>query len=307
MGGSNFAFFDQPWHAFRVIEGANGYRMEGIDLRLGEGADAATNSAPVPVPNGVIEASINGRFFASHDATTRSLTIYESRDGVFNPFQQFENCGSMPSQCPSPDGNSVWRSQHFFTALNKQRFIKLERERYASEDFSKTSTAWVGNTHVVEIVTTVASNETDPAPQKMMVLWSVNQTKTLSEIAAPDAYAVCASPDGTQIAEAGEDMKLRIRNGSTLAIERELRVHDGTVKCVAWNPRLPLIATTSSDHTLKIWDLRTDRQVAYYSLLEGIPDKICWSPDGSALALAFPDQNKHVVKILLPSVCREQP
>lgn len=281
MGGSNFAFFDQPWHAFRVIEGANGYRMEGIDLRLGEGADAATNSAPVPVPNGVLEASINGRFFASHDATTRSLTIHESRDGVFNPFQQFENCGSMQSQCPSPDGNSVWRSQHFFTALNKQRFIKLERERYASEDFSKTSTAWVGNTHVVEIVSTVASNESDPAPQKVMVLWSINQTKALSEIAAPDAYAVCASPDGTQIAEAGEDMKLRIRNGSTLAIERELRVHDGTVKCVAWNPKLPLIATTSSDHTLKIWDLRTDRQVAYYSLLEGIPDKICWSPDGS--------------------------
>ena len=307
MGGSNFAFFDQPWHAFRVIGGANGYRMEGIDLRLGEGADAATNSAPVPVPNGVLEASINGRFFASHDATTRSLTIHESRDGGFNPFQQFENCGSMPSHCPSPDGNSVWRSQHFFTALNKQRFIKLERERYASEDFSKTSTAWVGNTHVVEIVSTVASNESDPAPQKVMVLWSINQTKALSEIAAPDAYAVCASPDGTQIAEAGEDMKLRIRNGSTLAIERELRVHDGTVKCVAWNPRLPLIATTSSDHTLKIWDLRTDRQVAYYSLLEGIPDKICWSPDGSALALAFPDQNKHVVKILLPSVCRQQP
>jgi serine/threonine protein kinase len=307
MGGSNFAFFDQPWHAFRLIGGANGYRMEGIDLRMGEGADAATNSAPVPVPEGVLEASINGRFFSSYDAATHRLTIYESRDGVFNPFQQFENCGNMQSRCPSPDGNSVWRSQHFFTALNKQRFIKLERERYASEDFSKTSTAWVGNTHVVEIVSTVASNETDPAPQKVMVLWSVNQTKPLSEIAAPDAYAVCASPDGTQIAEAGEDMKLRIRNGSTLAIERELRVHDGTVKCVAWNPRLPLIATTSSDHTLKIWDLRTDKQVAYYSLMEGIPDKICWSPDGSALALAFPDQNKHVVRIFLPSVCRQQP
>jgi WD40 repeat protein len=308
MGGSNFAFFDQPWHAFRVIRGTGGaFQMDGIDLRKGQGPNVVVKSAPVPAPSGVPMASINGRFFTTHDDATRRLTVYESKNGVFSKIHQFENCGAMPSECPSPDGNSVWRSQHFFTALNQPAFVKLDRERYASEDLSKASSAWVGNRHVVETVTTVALNENDSAAQKMLVLWSINQTKCVSEIVAPEAYAVCASPDGAQIAEAGEDMKVRIRNGSTLEIERELRVHEGAVKCIAWNPRLPLLATTSSDHTLKIWDLRTNKRVAYYSLVEEIPDKICWSPDGSALALAFPNGGQHLVKILLPSVCRQQP
>lgn len=307
MDGSNFAFFDQPWHAFQVIRESTGSRMDGIDLRKGEEVDVENGSAAAPPVSSVPSASINGCFFASLDTTTHRITIYESNHSRFTPVHQFENCENMPSQCPSPDGNSVWRSQHFFTALNKQNFIRLDRERFAAEDLSRASTAWVGNKHVVEIVTPVAPNENDTGTQRMLVLWSIDQAKCLSETPAPDAYAVCASPDGHQIAEAGEDLKVRIRNGSTLSIERELRIHDGPIRCIAWNPKLPFLATTSSDHTLKIWDLRTDKQIAYYSLMTGIPDKICWSPDGSALALAFPDENKHLVKIFLPSVCRQQP
>ena len=66
---------------------------------------------------------------------------------------------------------------------------------------------------------------------------------------------------------------------------REIRTHDAPLTSVAWHPRLPYVATASEDHSVKIWDLRTDKLARKIGLFTGIPNALYWSPDGKTLAV----------------------
>jgi WD40 repeat protein len=103
--------------------------------------------------------------------------------------------------------------------------------------------------------------------------------------------------------EAGSDLRMRIRDSRTLKIVRELRVHDAPLTAVAWHPHLPLIATASEDHSVKIWDLRTDKMVEKLSLFLDLPNGLYWSPDGKSLAVQHTDSSTFV-DIFRPESCR---
>jgi WD40 repeat protein len=117
------------------------------------------------------------------------------------------------------------------------------------------------------------------------LLWSREGAKLIQAASAPNAVAVAASPDASQIAEAGKDLRVRIRDAQTLQTIREIRMHDAPLTAVAWHPRLPFLATASEDHRVKIVDLRTYQVVKKIGLFEGLPNNLYWSPDGKTLAV----------------------
>ncbi len=101
-----------------------------------------------------------------------------------------------------------------------------------------------------------------------------------SKFPPSQAVGLAAAPDGSQIAEAGGDMRFLIRYAQTLKVNRELRTHDAPLTVVAWHPSLPCVATASEDRRVKIWDLRTDNEVKKIVSFVGVPSNLLWSPDG---------------------------
>lgn len=68
-------------------------------------------------------------------------------------------------------------------------------------------------------------------PVKMLALWNVSARKLEADVEAPHCEVLAASPDGKTVFEGGVDKRLRIRNGRTLKLEAELRVHSSNQGC----------------------------------------------------------------------------
>jgi len=147
------------------------------------------------------------------------------------------------------------------------------------------------------------SEEDEETLSRVLLLWSTGGGKPLATASAPYAVAVAASPDASQILEAGSDLRMRLRNAKTLEIVREIRVHDAPLTAVAWHPHLPFAATASEDHSVKIWDLRTDKMVQKYSLFLDTPNGLYWSPDGKGLAVQHTEATTFI-DIFRPESCQ---
>jgi WD40 repeat protein len=73
-----------------------------------------------------------------------------------------------------------------------------------------------------------------------------------------------------------------------------LRGHQGWVKSIAWSPDGSKLATASADHTAKVWEAGTGRELL---TLRGHQDEvlsIAWSPDGSKLATTSDDNTAQI-------------
>jgi WD40 repeat protein/predicted Ser/Thr protein kinase len=221
-------------------------------------------------PVGYAPASL--RLFRNTDATP-----IEKFDEIPNPpFIQLEGlpwCFNL-----SEDGSVLWLGNGFHEASTGKRITPLDRSGLKQLD---SAACWVGNENVVEIA---VKELRDSGPSRTLVNWSIKDGKRTEE-PAPDALAISPSPDGAHIAEAGSDMRVRIRDGATLKEEKTLRVHDAPVTGVAWHPTLPLLATASKDYTVRIWNLETESPVEEIGLFLGTPGKLYWSPDGKTLAV----------------------
>ena len=189
----------------------------------------------------------------------------------------------------SPKGSMIWTEGYVYNAASGELLTELDRkELELPSSREDAAVLWIGEERFAEIAMAPHA-EADGATKSMersILLWNskAKWARSATE-AAPFADALAAAPDGSQIAEAGKDMRVRIRNGTTLAVERVLRVHDAAVLDVAWHPSLPLLATTSEDRTVRIWDLNSDTMVEEFSTFTDIPANVYWSPDGSTLAV----------------------
>ncbi|NBV86371.1 MAG: hypothetical protein EBS01_08955, partial [Verrucomicrobia bacterium] len=169
----------------------------------------------------------------------------------------------------------------------------------ASDDTSE----GVGDSHVVEMVL-AKQNKEGSQRNRSLVLWNVQDGKQAVIVLAPNAKSLAVSPEGNQIAEGGSDKKVRIRDGKTLVEQRVIRVHDDAVLALAWHPTLPLLATASADHTVRIWDLNSDTMVEEFGLFELVPDRLFWSPDGTQLAVRS-REGQAVIDIIRPASCQK--
>jgi len=234
-------------------------------------------------------------FFSTNRSGER--LAFGATSGVYTPsslrfFKNFEEArlhppggGSPISGAPycfelSPDGSLLWLGNGFYEPSAGKPIHALDRSGIESLEGGE-SACWVGGSHVAELVTWVAAKSDR---RRALALWSLSEAKPRLE-EAPNANAVSASPDGALIAEAGGDMRVRIRDGVTLAERKTLRVHDAPVTGVAWHPTLPFLATASKDYTVKIWNLETEVLAEEIGLFRGVPGKLYWSPDGKTLGV----------------------
>ncbi|MBZ5521602.1 MAG: hypothetical protein LAP21_05020 [Acidobacteriia bacterium] len=70
--------------------------------------------------------------------------------------------------------------------------------------------------------------------------------------------------------------------------------HQDIVRSIAWSPDGRKLATASDDHTAKVWDATSGRELLSLRGHQNIVRSIAWSPDGSKLATASDDRTAKV-------------
>ena len=92
------------------------------------------------------------------------------------------------------------------------------------------------------------------------------------------------SPDGTQIVVSHDVQQLAVFDVARRAVQVELEGHDQIVTACRFSPDGSLIASTSWDGTLKLWNASTGEKVAVYHA-ETPLNSVVWHPRGRMLAI----------------------
>jgi WD40 repeat protein/DNA-binding SARP family transcriptional activator len=136
--------------------------------------------------------------------------------------------------------------------------------------------------------------------EETLCVWDVVTGACLRSIATPSHRAKVAlwSADGKWIVSGGEDGTVKVWDSQTGDCLQTLSGHTQGVWCLSWTnspashratAHLPLLASGSEDHTVRLWNLNTGQclqtlQGHYNGVL-----RLVWSPDGRTLASSSDD------------------
>ncbi len=97
------------------------------------------------------------------------------------------------------------------------------------------------------------------------------------------------SPDGTQIASAGFDRKVRVRDAKTGKVLHTLDEHSDIVYGVSWSPDGRRLASASRAGSVTIWNVARNRYDQLLNVSAQAVFGVAWSPDGRMLATTSGD------------------
>jgi len=100
-----------------------------------------------------------------------------------------------------------------------------------------------------------------------------------------DASSAVWSPDGKWLATVGGKSG-SLRDGVS---GKKLKDLPGAEDSIAWHPKLPRLASSSSGHDLLIWSIPDGKKIASWKAHDNDIDQIAWSPDGGRIATASED------------------
>jgi WD40 repeat protein len=123
-------------------------------------------------------------------------------------------------------------------------------------------------------------------------LWDVASGERLDTFSQPtkDQYAVVFSPDGREVIAGGVDSRIRVWRLSASAKEgtnelvESLFAHDGPIVRLAVSRDGRLIASSSEDRTIKVWDAAHFTQVEEFSGQSDWSTALALAPEGNLLA-----------------------
>lgn len=153
-----------------------------------------------------------------------------------------------------------------------------------------TDVAWLeGGASLAGLVTTHAPRST-PGAVEQIVLWDMATGRRVQSVTnATVTRVACPAPDGRRFAEAGADRNVRIRDGATLGVVQEMRVHNAPITALAWHPTRPILATASEDLVIRLWDMDTGARLEELRGPLSPPSVLSFSPGGTRLATAARD------------------
>eukprot|EP01052_Picozoa_sp_SAG31_P050106 SAG31_NODE_11288_length_1046_cov_1.007392_2_plen_106_part_00 len=67
-----------------------------------------------------------------------------------------------------------------------------------------------------------------------------------------------------------------------------LSSHNKKVGVLQWNPTAPVLATSSIDKTVKIWDIESGAEKCSVGGFKDYPTSMSWSYDGGVIAVRWP-------------------
>lgn len=193
----------------------------------------------------------------------------------------------------SPSGDRVAVMQQDFAAIGildvatDQPAVMLDAPKM--QRFS--DVAWLENgKRLAGLVTTHAPRNAAGSAEEI-VLWDTLTGQILRSVTnASVASLACAAPDGHRFAEAGADRKVRIRDGATLEVQQEFRVHNAPITALAWHPTKAVLATASEDLVIRLWNLADGTRLEEIRGPLSPPSVLSFNSSGTRLATAARDR-----------------
>jgi serine/threonine protein kinase/WD40 repeat protein len=161
-----------------------------------------------------------------------------------------------------PDSDLLWTGESVFEFSSARELMRMKRAEFKNYPASRRGrrAAWMGTDHMVEQcrVGAAGADASDDFGANHLVLWDLKTGAPAAHEPSPYGRGVAVSPDGKTVAEGCVDLRVRFRNPTTLAVEREIRAHDSEVKDLEWHPSGRILATLSQNE-VRLWDVKESR------------------------------------------------
>jgi WD40 repeat protein len=185
----------------------------------------------------------------------------------------------------SPSGRRLWTGTLIVEVASGKVLAELDRSGLEFPESQKCA-KWVGEDQVYEVVSfsTKRQKSGDRTATHGVVVWGLAESKPRRFLSAENATALSLSADGRQLAEAGNDGIVRIRETANFAVVQQFRASHRALLDIAWNPRFPVFAIASADLTIRLWNADTHEIIEELGLQNPAFRELEWSPDGRSLA-----------------------
>jgi len=109
-----------------------------------------------------------------------------------------------------------------------------------------------------------------------------------------EIQALAVSPDQSVLAVGGIDRSIHFFDPRTLEEKQPLRAHEGEISALTFHPTAPILASASSDGSVKLWNYQTGRMLDHFIGLAGVPVTLAFSPNGRLL---FADAEERTMRL----------